>query len=236
MRKLKNQEIVFQLFFAFLLLCRMCVCSIEWPAECLPDCHCKPLHHEDKEGVEMNCRDGEYSAIPNPRGDDKTPPGVISLNLANNSVSHLDLVLLTQWMGLQILNLSSNKVKSVAKSTEDFSPLESLKILDLSRNSLQVLHSMVFVGLPSLRILNVSHNQIHTVSEGAFVLPSLVELDISHNAMTEAPSHLLDTSPHIDVIAFSHNRISRLLGNIFIRLDSINQRKLTLSDSGREYS
>ena len=104
----------------------------------------------------------------------------------------------------------------MAKSTEDFSPLTSLKILDLSRNNLQVLHSIVFVSLPSLQTLNLSHNQIHTVSEGAFVLPSLVELDLSHNAMTEAPPHLFDTSPHIEVIQFSHNSLSRLLGNIFM--------------------
>ena len=73
----------------------------------------------------------------------------------------------------------------------------------------------MFVGLPSLRCLNLSHNHIHTVSEGAFVLPSLVELDISHNAMIEAPPHLFETSPYIDTIAFSHNRISRLLGKSF---------------------
>ena len=167
----------------------------------------------------MNCMNGEYSAVPNPlvraRNDKKSPPDVISLNLANNSVAHLDLVFLSQWKRLEILNLSNKKVKSVAKSTEDFPPLKSLKILDLSMNSLQVLHSLVFVGLPSLWCLNLSHNQIHTVSEGAFVLPSLVELDISHNAMTEAPAHLWDTSPLIDTIAFSHNRISRLLGKPF---------------------
>ena len=203
----------------FLLLDRMCVCSVQSPASCLPDCQCRPFDHGDTQSIEMNCRNGEYSVVPNPlvraRGDEKSPPDVISLNLANNSVEHLDLVFLSEWSRLEILNLSNNKVKSVGKSTEDFSTLESLKILDLSRNSLQVLHSTVFVGLPSLRCLNLSHNQIHTVSEGAFVLPSLVELDISHNAMTEAPTHLFETSPHIDAIAFSHNRISRLLGKTF---------------------
>ena len=37
----------------------------------------------------------------------------------------------------------------------------------------QVLHSFVFVGLPSLRLLNLSHNSLHTISSGAFVLPKL---------------------------------------------------------------
>ena len=200
MRKVTNVELAIS---ALLLFVTACVCSVDDDDWCLHGCDCSSLQDM------IDCRNSQYSAVP---GRDMTAPHIKILNLANNSVSHLDLVHLSQWTSLQVLNLSSNKVKYVEKYTEDFSPLESLKILDLSWNSLQVLHSSVFLGLPSLQTLNLSHNQIHTVSEGAFVLPSLVKLDISHNHISEAQSHLFGSSPHIEVINFSYNRLSRLLG------------------------
>ena len=204
MRKVKKSEIY---FCVILLFITKCVCSVKPDGWCLHGCDCSSLQDM------IDCRNGGYRAMPLYR--EKTTPHSKILNLANNSVTHLDLVTISQWTNLQVLNLSSNNVKYVEKHTEDFSPLESLKILDLSRNSLQVLHSAVFLGLPSLHTLNLSHNQIHTVAEGAFVLPSLVVLDISHNQITEAHHHLLGSSPHIEVINFSHNRLSRLLGKTF---------------------
>ena len=55
----------------------------------------------------MDGRDGELTAVPD---RDMTAPDMNILNLANISVSHLDLVHLSHWTNLQILNLSSNKV------------------------------------------------------------------------------------------------------------------------------
>ena len=204
MRKVINVELAIS---ALLLFVTACLCSVDDDDWCLHGCDCSSLQDM------IDCRNSQYSAVP---GRDMTAPHIKILNLANNSVSHLDLVTTSQWTSLQVLNLSSNKVKYVEKYTEDFSPLGSLKILDLSRNSLQVLHSSVFLGLPSLQTLNLSHNQIHTVSEGAFVLPSLVKLDISHNHISEAQPHLFGSSPHIEVINFSHNKLSRLLGKTLV--------------------
>ena len=189
MKKVTNFELV-----VVLLLVTACLCSVEEDDWCLPGCECSSLQDM------IDCRNGEYRSVP---GRDMTTPHIKILNLANNSVSHLDLVHLSQWSNLQVLNLSSNKVKYVEKYTEDFSPLESLKILDLSRNSLQVLHSAILLGLSSLQTLN----QIHTMSEGAFVLPSLVVLDISHRHISEAQIHPFGPSPHIEVINFSLQQI-----------------------------
>ena len=150
MRKVKK----FQIFSsAVLLFVTKCMCSVEPDGWCLHGCDCSSL--STLQDMQMDCRDGELTAVP---GRDMTAPDMKILNLANNSVSHLDLVHLSQWSNLQVLNLSSNKVKYVEKYTEDFSPLESLKILDLNRNSLQVLHSAILLGLSSLQTLN----QIHT--------------------------------------------------------------------------
>jgi Leucine-rich repeat (LRR) protein len=84
--------------------------------------------------------------------------------------------------------------------------MANMNSLDLSSNSLKVLHTFVLAGFPLLRTLNLSHNQIHSVTEGAFILPSLHELDLSQNQMTEISSHLFETSPHLDIIIFAHNK------------------------------
>ena len=183
---------------------------------CLPECHCK--YGQDRGyGVEMDCRDGKMRRLPRPEGFGKNKESlIIAIFLTNNSIEHLDVVFLSQWSSLEILDLSQNNIKSLSKSTEDETLMSNLKIVNLSFNSLQVLHGLVFAGFPSLITLNLSHNQIHTISESALVLPSLLELDLSYNQISEAVPHLFDTSPNLDIIRFSHNRLSRLLGNYTI--------------------
>lgn len=180
------------------------------PLPCLPDCACT----SPTSSLHLDCTGADYTQLPPPPPE--TQP--TALILSNNSISHLDLVLLGLWPSLQHLHLASNGLKSVAKSSEDFSPLAELSSLDLSSNNIQVLHSFVFVGLPSLRLLNLSHNSLHTISSGAFVLPKLQVLDLSHNALAEAEQHLFDTSPGLNTIRFSHNKISRLLDGTFSHL------------------
>ena len=186
------------------------------PASCLPDCSCQNGKHAGGAIMEIDCRNAHYRRIPSPLVYAKNKEDRFSrvrLILAANRIEHLDVVFLNQWKTLEVLILSKNKLKSLSKSTEDETSMGSLKSLDLSSNSLQVLHTFVLAGFPSLRTLNLSHNQIHTITEGAFILPSLHELDLSHNQMTEVAPHLFDTSPHLNIIRFAHNRVSRLLGN-----------------------
>ena len=56
-------------------------------------------------------------------------------------------------MKLQHLHLGSNGLKSVAKSSEDFSPLTSLTSLDLSRNSIQVIVINIKICMMSIIVL-----------------------------------------------------------------------------------
>jgi len=181
--------------------------------QCLPECSCP----SPGPPTLLDCKSGTYTRLPRPPPDFKPT----TIDFSNNSISHLDLVAVGDWVGLQHLHLGSNGLKSVAKSSEDFSPLTTLTTLDLSRNSIQVLHTFVFVGLPLLTHLNLSHNQLHTIASGAFVLPALQVIDLSHNAMVEVEQHLFDTSPSLSTIKFSHNKISRLLDGTFSHLVDI---------------
>ena len=56
-------------------------------------------------------------------------------------------------MTLQHLHLGSNGLKSVAKSSEDFSPLTTLTSLDLSRNSIQVIVINIKICMMSIIVL-----------------------------------------------------------------------------------
>lgn len=208
MRKPKIQHILPLLVWA-----NLCKGYQHSQSQCLPECSCL----SPGSPTILDCKSGTYTRLPPP------PPDLnpTTLDLTNNSISHLDLVAVGQWVGLQHLHLGSNGLKSVAKSSEDFSPLTSLTSLDLSRNSIQVLHTFVFVGLPLLTHLNLSHNQLHTIASGAFVLPALQVIDLSHNAMVEVEQHLFDTSPALSTIKFSHNKISRLLDGTFSHLVDI---------------
>ena len=192
------------------------IASSKHDAACLQDCTCG-ISKDGRSAIrQIDCRNANYRRMPNTPVNAQNREksfSAIRLILSENRIDHLDVVFLNQWKSLEVLILSKNKLKSLSKSTEDVSSMPSLKSLDLSSNSLQVLHTFVLVGFPSLRILNISHNQIHTISEGAFLLPSLHELDLSHNQMTEAAPHLFDSSPQLHIIRFSHNRVSRLLGN-----------------------
>ena len=65
--------------------------------------------------------------------------------IKSNGKSHI--------MTLQHLHLGSNGLKSVAKSSEDFSPLTSLTSLDLSRNSIQVIVINIIMCMMSIIVL-----------------------------------------------------------------------------------
>ena len=177
-----------------LLFCGAFHCTLP----CLPDCKC--------EGDKIKCDNGQYKDLPRP------VDSVTSLTMVNNSFTQLDMLDITQWNALNMLNLTDNNILTVIKSSEDVSPHQSLVSLDLSRNSLQVLHIRVFSDFPCLEYLNLSRNHLHTLSDGTS-LPVLKHLHLEYNHLQEIPSLLLASSAHLHLIQLSHNRISRLTGN-----------------------
>ena len=192
-------------FLFLLVFSEMGLPITKLPSSCLSSCTC----NQSPAGLDVMCKNADYRNLPFNVAN--TP--AISLNLANNYIEHLDMVSISQWPMLQTLNLSSNSIKSIRKSTEDFSPQLQLKTLDLSWNCLQILHSSLLSGLSNLKALNLSHNQLHTLANGAFQLPMLVHLDLTYNKLVELQPHLLESSPKLEVMSFSHNTISRLVGN-----------------------
>ncbi|XP_063951376.1 G-protein coupled receptor GRL101-like [Lytechinus pictus] len=133
-------------------------------------------------------------------------PGLLRLDLSNNSMNDIDNDTFSGLANLTYLNLENNNITVIRK--ENFKGLEGLQslllrgnninmiephafeglknitTLDLSHQNLTEIPNAAFVGLYKLRFLDLSANQIIVVPDGAFFgLYQLRKLDISGNAI-----------------------------------------------------
>ena len=106
-----------------------------------------------------------------------------ALLLENNFITRVDLAFLKSFPKLKFLSLRKNLLRAISKSTEDYQPFFNLLYMDLSDNSMHVIHPYVFSGFPSLKMLNLSGNVLHTISANAFSLPALETLDLARNQL-----------------------------------------------------
>lgn len=110
---------------------------------------------------------------------------VDTLILHCNKISSLSTA--SRWMHLQILDISSNALKS----TIGLSHLYNLKSLNLSNNL--ILH---LVEIPQrLRILDVSFNQLSEIDR--IQLMNLVSLDVKGNFIDLKPLQIFNLLPHL---------------------------------------
>ena len=106
-----------------------------------------------------------------------------ALWLENNYITRADLSFLKSFPKLKFLSLRRNLLRAISKSTDDYQPFFNLLYMDLSDNTMHVIHPYVFSGFPSLKMLNLSGNVLHTISANAFSLPSLETLDLARNQL-----------------------------------------------------
>ena len=106
-----------------------------------------------------------------------------ALLLENNYITRADLAFLKSFQKLKFLSLRRNLLRAISKSTDDYQPFFNLLYMDLSDNTMHVIHPYVFSGFPSLKMLNLSGNVLHTISANAFSLPSLETLDLARNQL-----------------------------------------------------
>ncbi|CAJ0932519.1 unnamed protein product [Ranitomeya imitator] len=143
----------------------------------------------------VDCSGSSLTALPHGLQDNIT-----QLNLSHNHLTNLDHQL-TRFTNLRALDLSHNLLRSLPSHLPrslwevyaahnnitmlhkmDTAYQWNLKVLDLSKNSLQ---KTIFINntLISLQLLNLSHNQLWTVPTN---MPSNVHtIDLSHNSITQ---------------------------------------------------
>lgn len=99
----------------------------------------------------------------------------------------------------------------------------SVKILDLSRNQIFSLQEAVFSPLQHVRIINVSHNRINEIGRNAFVglQENLNRLNLSHNYLGHVVAHTFMNLDNLLVLDLSHNHIGVLGDKAFSGLPNL---------------
>uniref|UniRef100_A0A6J0UMM2 Leucine-rich repeat and transmembrane domain-containing protein 1 isoform X1 n=1 Tax=Pogona vitticeps TaxID=103695 RepID=A0A6J0UMM2_9SAUR len=109
----------------------------------------------------------------------------------------------------QILLLSNNHIQKISQHA--FTDTLSLKILDLSNNSVSGLLPNTFKELQNLQILNLTKNFIEYVDNKTFSsLPHLKELDISSNSILSLPETLGNNTRRITLLSLKHNKLEKV--------------------------
>ncbi len=110
--------------------------------------------------------------------------GLQKLKLNNNKLKSLDYEVFNSLSQLQELYLQNNELESLASNSalSVFSPLTSLKNLDLSINRLTDIGINLFDDLTALKTLAINYNLLHSLHIGVFsTLSKLTTLNIKGN-------------------------------------------------------
>ena len=132
-----------------------------------------------------------------------------TLLLANNTLSSLDLNLLTGQKQLELLDLSGNLLPSSALSPSLTRDMFSLLHLDLSHNMIDNLRPEFLETLPNLQKLRVASNKLSSLS----LSPSLFqlrELDLSDNKLVKIDSDNLAGLESLTHLSLAANQIQTI--------------------------
>uniref|UniRef100_G3QCF7 Leucine rich repeat containing 32 n=1 Tax=Gasterosteus aculeatus aculeatus TaxID=481459 RepID=G3QCF7_GASAC len=144
------------------------------------------------------------------------PRGVQTLDLSRNHVQNLTRETLAFHTGLRRLNLRSNEIHFIQPGL--FVDMADLKVLDLSRNRLNVLAlSNVSLGpLTAVETLDLSSNGLYTGMTDYFLAhsPSLEVLALNGNSITKIAQNTFSGSPRLKKIAGAFDSLSGLTNSI----------------------
>ena len=166
----------------------------------------------------------KYIICFNGRGD-----SLKKLALAENSITYIDPVLFDYAPNLQYLDLSSNSLREMISEGLILSmanKVQTLEVLILSHNEIDLIPDNSFTGLKSLKVLDLSHNKIETIHFHIFGLSSLTEIDLSFNNMVVLDEFSIKTVNYLlseKTINCTEKTIVKLKGNPFVcSCDSLN--------------
>jgi len=126
------------------------------------------------------------------------------LILACNKISEIS-PLISNLMGLQILDLHDNQLADLPAGLGD---LQQLTKLNFSHNRLPCIPEAVF-KLKNLRVLQLNNNVVEEVGEGLGELVMLTTLDMAHNKVLSVPGSIGFLS-HVSSLNLSHNQLTSL--------------------------
>lgn len=157
------------------------------------------------------------------------PQGVQTLDLSHNQVQNLTQETLTYHTGFHHLNLHSNKIHFIQPGL--FKDMTDLKVLDLSRNHLNVFAlSNVSIGrLTAVESLDLSGNGLYTGMSDYFLSdsPSLANLSMNSNSITRITHNTFSGSSSLRKISLHNNVILEIEDGAFDLLDRLTELDLS---------
>ncbi|KAI8076385.1 uncharacterized protein B0P05DRAFT_545666 [Gilbertella persicaria] len=132
---------------------------------------------------------------------------LISLSLAHNALTCIDMGILPRLPHLQWLNLSHNQLETLPS---DLVCCHQLRGLDLENNHIQTFPQVIFY-LTRLEILMIQKNKIKSMPPHYRLPDSLSTLNLAFNMFTQVPSLLTDYPPcSITHLYLSGNPLGKL--------------------------
>ncbi|XP_040908083.1 transforming growth factor beta activator LRRC32 isoform X1 [Toxotes jaculatrix] len=203
----------FQLLFPLLVSCVVASAS---PPRHLPPCQV----------VQMDafCSDRSLRGAPV-----NLPHGVQMLDLSRNQVQKLTQETLANHTGFHRLNLHSNKIHFIQPDL--FKDMTDLKVLDLSRNHLNVYAlSKISIGrLTAVESLDLSSNGLYTGMSDYFLAdsPSLANLSLSGNSITKIAQNTFSGASSLKKISLHNNVILEIEDGAFESLHHLTELDLS---------
>ncbi|KAM3933211.1 transforming growth factor beta activator LRRC32 isoform 1-T2 [Leptodactylus fuscus] len=138
------------------------------------------------------------------------PPNINVLYMSKNDLRNLTRTPLTFYSFIEILDLSSNKIRYIQPDT--FEEMVHLKEINLSDNYLDKFVSYRLPGiglLPNVRTLDLSRNSLYTDMIGYFLdkAPHLRDLSLAENSITMISPEMFSGSPSLEELDLHNNII-----------------------------
>jgi len=132
-------------------------------------------------------------------------PGLLQISLSDNYLEILDPKSFALVSGLEILDLSNNKLSKLGGNV--FSDNKELLEINLSGNPLRTLDPKDFIDLKKLRKLDVSNAQLKSlwIDNYEYVLNDLEQLTISNNSIEDISTNDLKVMPNLRYIDLENN-------------------------------
>ncbi|KAI3373308.1 hypothetical protein L3Q82_006609 [Scortum barcoo] len=207
----------FQLLFPMLFpLMVGCVAASVHPPRHLPSCQVVQM--------DVFCSDLSLRSAPQ-----DLPHGVQMLDLSRNQVQNLTEETLAYHTGFHRLNLHSNKIHFIQPGL--FKDMTDLKVLDLSRNHLNVFAlSKINIGpLTAVESLDLSSNGLYTGMSDYFLAesPLLGNLSLNSNSITKIAQNTFSRSLSLRKISLHNNVILEIEDGAFDSLDHLTELDLS---------
>ncbi|XP_049447211.1 transforming growth factor beta activator LRRC32 isoform X1 [Epinephelus fuscoguttatus] len=203
----------FQLLFPLLI---SCVAASAHPPRHLPPCQVIQM--------DVFCSDLSLRSAPV-----NLPHDVQMLDLSRNQVQNLTQETLAYHTGFHHLNLHSNKIHFIQPGL--FKDMTDLKVLDLSKNHLNVFAlSKINTGpLTAVESLDLSSNGLYTGMSDYFLAdsPLLANLSLNSNSITKIAQNTFSGSSSLRKISLHNNVILEIEDGAFDSLDHLTELDLS---------